>query len=82
MLNLCLILPLLSSTINGLDGSLNNGTIFPLYRTCLVEPDDYIGLQILPAWQDFFGAPEGRELGSKILDFATLHTTNIIILGP
>ncbi|KZP23825.1 general substrate transporter [Athelia psychrophila] len=45
MLNLCLILPLLSATINGLDSSLNNG------------------LQILPAWQNFFDAPEGRALG-------------------
>ncbi|KAI8980164.1 general substrate transporter [Trametes punicea] len=45
VLNLLLIVPLLTASINGLDSSLVNG------------------LQILPAWQDFFKHPNGKTLG-------------------
>ncbi|KAL7279182.1 hypothetical protein ACG7TL_007022 [Trametes sanguinea] len=45
VLNLLLIVPLLTASINGLDSSLVNG------------------LQILPAWQDFFKHPDGKTLG-------------------
>ncbi|KAG5734947.1 Lactose permease [Termitomyces sp. T112] len=45
VLNLCLILPLFSSVVNGLDSSLVNG------------------LQIIPAWQEYFGHPTGKMLG-------------------
>lgn len=45
MLNMCLCLPLMTSSINGLDSSLVNG------------------LQILPAWQDYFHNPNGKILG-------------------
>ncbi|KAF5367586.1 hypothetical protein D9758_003710 [Tetrapyrgos nigripes] len=45
LLNICLILPLLTSIINGLDSSLVNG------------------LQISPDWQEFFGHPQGKNLG-------------------
>ncbi|OCH94384.1 general substrate transporter [Obba rivulosa] len=44
-LNLWLILPLLTASINGFDSSLVNG------------------LQILPAWQDYFNHPNGKQLG-------------------
>ncbi|KAI0671714.1 general substrate transporter [Trametes maxima] len=44
-LNLLLIVPLLTASINGLDSSLVNG------------------LQILPAWQEFFKHPNGKALG-------------------
>ncbi|GLB40429.1 putative sugar (and other) transporter [Lyophyllum shimeji] len=45
LLNLWLILPLLSSVVNGLDSSLVNG------------------LQIIPAWQDYYHHPTGKTLG-------------------
>ncbi|EJF64973.1 general substrate transporter [Dichomitus squalens] len=45
VLNLLLLLPLFTASINGLDSSLVNG------------------LQILPAWQDYFDHPNGRTLG-------------------
>ncbi|KAG6873928.1 hypothetical protein C0995_008967 [Termitomyces sp. Mi166 len=45
ILNLFLVLPLLSSVVNGLDSSLVNG------------------LQIIPAWQEYFGHPTGKTLG-------------------
>ncbi|KAH9945447.1 general substrate transporter [Epithele typhae] len=44
-LNLLLIIPLLTASINGLDSSLVNG------------------LQILPAWTDYFNHPNGKTLG-------------------
>ncbi|KAF9066623.1 general substrate transporter [Rhodocollybia butyracea] len=45
LLNICLILPLLTSAANGLDSSLVNA------------------LQILDAWQNFYGWPTGKILG-------------------
>jgi len=45
ILNLWLILPLLTSTVNGLNSSLPNG------------------LQIIPAWQDYYKHPSGKMLG-------------------
>ncbi|KAF8071939.1 hypothetical protein FPV67DRAFT_908434 [Lyophyllum atratum] len=45
ILNLWLVLPLLSSVVNGVNSSLVNG------------------LQIIPAWQEFFNHPTGKTLG-------------------
>ncbi|KAF9468077.1 general substrate transporter [Collybia nuda] len=45
VLNLWLLLPLLSSSVNGLNSSLVNG------------------LQIIPAWQEYFNHPSGKTLG-------------------
>ncbi|RDB26139.1 Lactose permease [Hypsizygus marmoreus] len=45
ILNLWLVVPLLSSVVNGLDSSVVNG------------------LQIIPAWQEYYGHPSGKILG-------------------
>ncbi|KAF9457782.1 general substrate transporter [Collybia nuda] len=45
LLNLWLIVPLMSSSVNGLNSSLVNG------------------LQIIPAWQEYYNYPEGKTLG-------------------
>ncbi|KAI0367738.1 general substrate transporter [Pilatotrama ljubarskyi] len=59
LLNLLLVVPLLTASINGLDSSLVNG------------------LQILPAWQDFFKHPNGKTLGEYGLPFAPFAADNL-----
>jgi hypothetical protein len=62
LLNLCLILPLLTAWSNGLDSSLVNGTVYSL-RMHNVHSHGRTGLQLLPAWQEYFHNPEGKMLG-------------------
>src|ERR1700730_7519926 len=51
ILNICLILPLLSASINGLDSSLVNGKIVEVKPASSCVLSLAAGLQILPAWQ-------------------------------
>ncbi|KAG2074267.1 general substrate transporter [Suillus decipiens] len=63
VLNIYLILPLLSSALNGLDASILNG------------------LQILPAWQEYFHYPQEKILG--IINAAqSIGTLSGIPLSP
>ncbi|KAG2067618.1 general substrate transporter [Suillus decipiens] len=63
VLNICLILPLLSSVLNGLDASMLNG------------------LQILPAWQEYFHDPQEKNLG-LINSAQSIGTLSGIPLSP
>lgn len=65
MLNLWLLLPILSSIVNGLNSSLMNGVCMEeLVRRWFDIRSS--GLQIIPAWQEFFDHPEGKVLGTHI----------------
>lgn len=64
LLNMCLLLPLLTSSINGFDSSLVNGQLYlimdcTLYLYCV----RWSGLQIVPDWKEYFHDPHGKALG-------------------
>lgn len=62
VLNICLILPLLTSSVNGLDSSLVNGAHTGTWRR-VGHRSSCAGLQILPDWQAYFKYPNGTALG-------------------
>ncbi len=66
VLNLLILIPLLTASINGLDSSLVNGALVLSLSPCARSPLTClaIGLQILPSWQGFFKHPNGKTLGT------------------
>ena len=73
-LNICLLIPLLTSIANGLDSSLVNGNLARDIRIFTPDKHDPPGLQLLPAWKLYFNHPSGRWLGtvSPTLDLLVL----------
>jgi hypothetical protein len=61
ILNIYLILPLLSSVLNGLDSSMLNGRSWAFIIVWSTQVS--LGLQILPGWQGYFHNPQGKILG-------------------
>ena len=65
MLNICLLMPLLTSVVNGIDSSLLNGLSLSRSNSTYVLSTRITGLQLLPDWQNYFGHPRGRTLGKQ-----------------
>lgn len=66
LLNLCLLLPLMTSSINGFDSSLVNGQSLHALaqsRNTQLTESSIPGLQIVPDWKEYFHEPHGKALG-------------------
>lgn len=78
ILNLYLLIPLMTSVINGLDSSLINGMYG--HRVMLLSlglwPCQSPGLQISPDWQEYFHHPKGKTLGEFFVIYPNLNTLN------
>jgi len=66
ILNALLLIPLMSSVINGIDSSLLNGELADPCSSMHSHliPLWSLGLQILPEWKEYFRHPSGKTLGS------------------
>ena len=67
MLNIYLLIPIMTSVVNGIDSSNLNGLFssrIQMQRMCWLTLESQ-GLQILPDWQEYFGHPRGLMLGKE-----------------
>jgi len=67
VLNLCLILPLMTASINGFDSSVVNGSNYSQLvhvASPKIDCPRVLGLQLLQDWQNYFNQPHGTALGN------------------
>ena len=65
MLNIYLLVPIMTSVVNGIDSSNLNGLSPSRSKFAHVLISRITGLQVLPEWQNYFGHPQGWRLGKQ-----------------
>jgi hypothetical protein len=65
LLNISLLIPIMTSVVNGIDSSNLNGLSPSRLKSAHVLSSRITGLQVLPEWQDYFGHPQGWRLGKQ-----------------
>ena len=65
ILNIYLLIPIMTSVVNGIDSSNLNGLSPSHSKSVHVLSSRFTGLQVLPEWQNYFNHPQGWILGKK-----------------
>ena len=65
ILNIYLLIPIMTSVVNGIDSSNLNGLSPSRPKSAHVLSFRFTGLQVLPEWQNYFGNPQGWRLGKQ-----------------
>ena len=65
LLNIYLLIPIMTSVVNGIDSSNLNGLSPSRSKSAHVLSSRITGLQVLPEWQTYFDHPQGLTLGKQ-----------------